>query len=122
MSDNTASLIYIHGFTSSPQSQKAIATADYIQREQLPVNFICPQLSDHPVVAMNQLEELLRDYDTPPVLIGSSMGGFFASNLTERFDLASALINPAVAPARLIANQLGQNTLTLCNFVARMQR
>lgn len=41
------------------------------------------------------------------LIVGSSMGGFLASCLAERFDLAAVLINPAVRPARLVNEWLG---------------
>ncbi|HBF47855.1 MAG TPA: esterase YqiA, partial [Shewanella frigidimarina] len=45
-------LLYIHGFNSSPQSDKAVQTAHYIQQHYPQVDFYQPQLPSSPSVAM----------------------------------------------------------------------
>ncbi|MFT5484807.1 MAG: putative esterase YcpF (UPF0227 family) [Halieaceae bacterium] len=105
----TRALIYIHGYSSSPQSQKAVATQRYLTARGFPVEYRCPQLSDHPAAAIRQLTEEIESCASAPALIGSSMGGFYASYLTELLDLPSVLINPAVAPAESINKILGPN-------------
>lgn len=105
-----AELIYIHGFASSTLSQKAEATREYIDRCGLPVVYRCPQLSAYPSLAVEVLEKEIAACTTPPVLIGSSMGGFYATYFTETLKLKSVLVNPAVAPDRLMAEYLGPNT------------
>lgn len=97
-------LIYLHGFISSPQSQKALEVAEYIAASDSPVNFICPQLEDHPAQTKNQLSELILQLDSKPALIGSSLGGFYASWLAEQYGLKSVLVNPAVKPYKLLGD------------------
>ncbi len=99
-------LIYLHGFLSSARSQKALEVAEYIATSNTPVEFICPQLEDHPAQTKIQLSELVLQQDSKPALIGSFLGGFYASWLAEQYDLKAVLVNPAVSPHRL----LGENT------------
>jgi predicted esterase YcpF (UPF0227 family) len=104
-------LIYVHGFMSSPRSVKAKETEFYIARRAMLVEYLVPALSDHPTQAYQQLSELMQANPNRTVgLIGSSMGGFFASVLSARFDCRAALINPAVAPCQLMNKYIGEQT------------
>jgi predicted esterase YcpF (UPF0227 family) len=60
-----------------------------------------PDLHYDPVVAMSQLETCLAELGQP-LLVGSSLGGYYATVLAERYGLKAVLINPAVRPWRLI--------------------
>lgn len=93
-------LIYLHGFLSSPQSAKATLTRDYLLREQLPIEFSVPALPDDPQGALAAAESaVVAALARGPVgLIGSSMGGFHATILAERYDLRAVLANPSVQP------------------------
>lgn len=104
-------LIYIHGFLSSPQSIKAQETQQYINSTQLPVEQITPGLSNYPMQAYQQLQELVQANSGRQIaLIGSSLGGFMATALAEEFGLKAILVNPAVKPYELISGVLGENT------------
>ena len=96
-------LIYLHGFISSPQSQKALDVTEYIAANNFAVEFICPQLEDHPRQAKIQLSELVQQQDVKPALIGSSLGGFYASWLAEQHGLKAVLVNPVVNPHKLLS-------------------
>lgn len=99
-------LLYIHGLNSSPLSQKASQLSNVFQQlgwsEQLRV----PALHHHPRQAIAQLEEAIAELGRP-VLVGSSLGGYYATHLAERHGLQALLINPAVNPHRLFAGHLG---------------
>lgn len=100
--------IYVHGFNSSPQSFKAQFMIKEFERLGISENLTVPELSHWPLQAMDQLTVLVKQYDDV-LLIGSSLGGFYATWLTERFDYARAvLVNPAVAPHRLLESELGE--------------
>ena len=104
-------LIYLHGFMSSPRSVKAKETEFYIARRAMLVEYLVPALSDHPTQAYQQLSELMQANPNRTIgLIGSSMGGFFASVLSARFNCRAALINPAVAPYQLMNKYIGEQT------------
>ena len=103
-------LIYIHGFLSSPLSEKAEETRLYIQQQKLPIDFIAPALSNYPMEAFGQLCELIEQQPLRRIaLIGSSMGGFMATALAHQYAVKAVLVNPAVRPSALIQSYLGEN-------------
>lgn len=107
-----AVLVYIHGFLSSPQSAKAVMTAEFIAGQGLAIDCHIPQLPNYPARTLHQLEDFLAPLlasDQRVGLVGSSLGGFFATVLAERYDLPAVLINPAVRPWRPIHDALGEN-------------
>lgn len=107
-------LIYIHGFLSSPKSTKAQVTHDWLRYHRPDWRFECPFLSSHPAQAKAALEYLLeRLPDSEVFLLGSSLGGFWATYLAETRGLPAVLINPAVSPQRRFQALVGQ---TLKNY------
>lgn len=93
-----ATLLYIHGFNSSPQSHKARQTEAWLAAEHPEIGFRCPFLSAYPDIAMRELEAELAAVSGPVYLMGSSMGGFYATWLAARRGARAVLINPAVRP------------------------
>lgn len=93
-----ASLVYIHGFNSSPDSDKARQTRAWLADNRPDIDFICPFLSPFPSVAMAQLEALIADLSGTLYFAGSSMGGFYATYLAATYHSRAVLINPAVRP------------------------
>ncbi|MCB1649592.1 MAG: esterase [Pseudomonadales bacterium] len=102
-------LLYLHGFNSSPLSSKARKTYDYCERLGMAARIAVPELPHVPAQAMNEMCDIIEAQTCPVVLIGSSLGGYYASYLAEKYDLRAALINPAVNPARLWHEHLGEN-------------
>lgn len=101
-------LLYLHGFLSSPASAKAVATARWLRAHRPDVQFACPALPAEPHSAMAKLQAALADLRGPVGLIGSSLGGFWATYLAEAFDLKAVLINPAVAPHTRFQRLVGE--------------
>ena len=90
-------LIYLHGFRSAPQSFKArLLAADMKQRGQEQA-WWCPQLPASPREAVELVRGVMQTGD---VLIGSSLGGFYATVLAEETGCKAVLLNPAVRPER----------------------
>lgn len=108
----TSTLIYLHGFLSSPLSAKATLTRDWLTASCLPITFEVPALGDLPEQALTAAETVvITALQRGPVgLIGSSMGGYFATLLAERFGLRAVLVNPAVRPHRRMDRYFGSNT------------
>jgi predicted esterase YcpF (UPF0227 family) len=100
-------LIYLHGFRSSPQSTKARMMAGWMAAHRPDVEWVCPQLPASPRAAIELAEAQLRP---GTALVGSSLGGFYATVLAERHGLAAVLLNPAVDPARDLAGLVGPLT------------
>jgi hypothetical protein len=75
------------------------------------IKFICPDLPPFAKSAVDMLSSIIEAHHPESVfVVGSSMGGFFASYLIEQYDLRGVLINPAVNPTRGLANWIGENT------------
>jgi pimeloyl-ACP methyl ester carboxylesterase len=68
-----------------------------------------PALHHHPRQAMVQLEAGDRRAGRP-LLVGSSLGGYYATHLAERHGLKALLVNPAVSPHRMFDGYLGTQT------------
>ena len=103
-------ILYIHGFNSSPLSIKAEQTRQYLCKHFPQVHFYCPQLASNPKEAINQLEHIIQSSQTNTswYLMGSSLGGYFASYLSEKYNYPSVLINPAIKPFELLKDYLGE--------------
>lgn len=102
----TASILYIHGLNSSPASLKASQLRRAMEQLGLAAQLRVPALHHHPRQAMAQLEALIAELGRP-VLVGSSLGGYYATHLAERHGLPALLINPAVRPHLRFDGYLG---------------
>lgn len=107
----TRHLLYLHGFRSSPRSFKAQQVAARVAREHPGVTWWCPQLPPSPREAMdmvlNGIEAWPRDR---MAVIGSSLGGFYATHVAETTGCKAVLLNPAIDPARDLAKYIGEQT------------
>jgi hypothetical protein len=104
-------LLYLHGFRSSPRSAKAQQLAEVMQRTHPEVRWWCPQLPPSPREAMALVSEGVADWPAERMgVVGSSLGGFYATSLAQRTGCRAALINPAVQPARDLARYIGEQT------------
>lgn len=83
---------------------------EYIRSRKLQIDYRVPELPWEPVQAAELLRELIEPLrNHKPVLIGSSLGGFYATWLAETYGLRAALVNPAVRPYELLRRYLGEN-------------
>ncbi len=104
-------LLYLHGFRSSPLSTKARITADWVARHRPDVTWCCPQLPPSPRAAIDLLTTLVAPWPVERMaVIGSSLGGFYATTLAEQTGCRAVLLNPAVDPARDLAAHVGELT------------
>ncbi len=91
-------VVYLHGFNSSPASQKARLFTDYCHEHGVR-DVLVPALSHDPALAMQSIEAGIgAQGQDVALLVGSSLGGYYATYLAERYGLKAALINPAVSP------------------------
>ena len=102
-------IFYLHGFNSSPQSRKAQQLKEYLEERGLGGRFACPSLPHWPDDAIRVVEHELRHRrgDTA-TLVGSSLGGYYATYVSERHGLRAVLINPAIDPHVGLRACLGQ--------------
>ena len=103
-------LLYLHGFRSSPRSFKARVVQQRMEAAGLAANLICPQLPASPKAAMELVLTLVERYSGNLAIVGSSLGGFYATWLAERFGCRAALINPAVDPLKDLDQHVGVTT------------
>lgn len=107
-------LIYIHGFLSSPLSLKSQQTHQWLTQHRPQVRFIAPALTPYPAKTRATLDALVAEQGEDPIYVmGSSMGGFWATYLAEQYNLPAVVINPACEPLALMPKYLHQ---TLGNY------
>lgn len=107
----TTHLLYLHGFRSSPASTKARQMADHVAKNHPDVTLWCPQLPPSPRAAMQDVAQTIAQWPTKTMsVIGSSLGGFYASWVARQMACPSVMINPAVNPARDLARYIGEQT------------
>lgn len=103
-------LIYLHGFLSSPQSVKAQQTMKYCDRNGLKSAYTFPTMSNGPAQTIAELCEIVEQLDGKHLmLMGSSLGGYYATYLAEKYGLPAVLINPAVKPYELWESHIGEH-------------
>jgi len=101
-------IVYLHGFNSTPHSTKARTLQRHLEQQGRADRFLCPALPHRPAAAMRLVEGVLAGCDRDAVtLVGSSLGGFYATWLAERWSVRAVLLNPAVHPQRDLGAYLG---------------
>jgi len=104
-------LLYLHGFRSSPQSVKARQMAALVAGRFPNVTWWCPQLPASPREAMKMLMDGIQTWPHDSMsVIGSSLGGFYATAVAAQTGCRAVLLNPAVNPARDLEKYIGEQT------------
>ena len=112
-------ILYLHGFRSSPGSFKARLMADALAARGLTGarDWQCPQLPASPRAALDLALGLARGQlagaadPRALTIVGSSLGGYYATWLAEQLGCRAVLLNPAVEAARDLATQVGQHRM-----------
>lgn len=99
-------LIYIHGFNSAPDSFKARLVGERMRALGRAAEYQVPALPHRPAAAMALLRDIVERHPDA-ALIGSSLGGFYATWLAEHYAVRAVLVNPAVRPYELLNSYLG---------------
>ena len=107
-------VVYLHGFRSSPNSSKAVKTKEAIKALSTmsnPIHWYCPQLLASPKQSMDMVIEYIQANPVDRlIVIGSSLGGFYANYLAERYQCKAVTLNPAVRAPRELAPHVGVMT------------
>ena len=101
-------VLYLHGFRSSPQSFKARTLAAWLAEQAPALHWWCPQLPASPAAAWALVRDGTDDWPVAGMaVVGSSLGGFYATCMAEQRRCVALLLNPAVDPARDLARHVG---------------
>ena len=107
-------LVYLHGFRSSPNSSKAVMTREAVQALSTvdhTYEWYCPQLLASPKESMDLvINHIDRSNGDHIVIIGSSLGGFYANYLSEKYHCKGVALNPAVFAPRELEPHVGMMT------------
>lgn len=106
-------IIYLHGFRSAPASIKATALQSRMAGRGLAGLFWCEQLPVSPRAAIALAETAIAralDAGRQPAVVGSSLGGYYATWLAERHRLRAVLVNPAVVAPLSLETYVGTQT------------
>jgi len=104
-------IVYLHGFNSSPASGKARLLGEHMASLGRQADYYCPALPNSPREAIAAVETTLALGKPASVtLIGSSLGGFYATHLAEKHGWKAVLVNPAVHAHVLMRGALGPQT------------
>lgn len=104
-------LLYLHGFRSSPQSTKARQVAARVRERHPKVTWWCPQLPPSPQAAMAMVMQGIAPWPGASMaVIGSSLGGFYATHVAQAKNCKAVLLNPVIHAARELANYTGEQT------------
>jgi predicted esterase YcpF (UPF0227 family) len=98
-------ILFIHGFASCGLGQKSRLLIEHFGKDQV----LTPDLAFAPAAAIAQLEQQLASHPVD-LLVGSSLGGYYATWLNRQHNLPTVLINPAVRPWELLAGHLGRHS------------
>lgn len=100
-------VLYLHGFASSSQSEKAVLTREFFTANYPHIEFTALDLPYEPNAALALIRQQLQGRQDV-ALIGSSLGGFLATCIAEQIQCRACLINPAVAPHTVLQQHLGR--------------
>ena len=104
-------ILYLHGFRSSPQSMKARVIADRMAALGLADQLVSPQLPASPKLAMELALSLVAGVPAHALsIVGSSLGGYYATWLAERIGCRAVLLNPAIVPLQDLDQHVGVTT------------
>lgn len=104
-------LLYLHGFRSSPQSTKARQVAARMRERYPQVAWWCPQLPPSPKAAMEMVMRGIAGWPAASTaVIGSSLGGFYATCVAQATGCRAVVLNPAIDPARDLGRHIGEQT------------
>lgn len=103
-------LLYLHGFRSSPLSTKAQTVGGRVRTAHPGVTWWCPQLPPAPREAVELVTQGTSAWPADRMaVVGSSLGGFYATVIAARLKCRCVVLNPAVHPSRDLAKYIGEH-------------
>ena len=95
-------ILYLHGFASCGEGNKSLLLKSHFGVE----NVIAPDLPPSPIDAIDTVQEILESTQID-ILIGSSLGGYYATYLAEKHHMKAILLNPSTQPWETLAAYTG---------------
>tara|TARA_B100000287_G_scaffold420988_1_gene461089 strand:- start:670 stop:1242 length:573 start_codon:yes stop_codon:yes gene_type:complete len=102
-----AKILYLHGFASSADSTKAKLAHSFIKKNTKKTKIFIPNLDNNVETAYHQIEKIIQK-ESPSSFMGSSLGGFYGTYFSEKYNLPCVNINPAIPPLDM-SGYLGEN-------------
>jgi predicted esterase YcpF (UPF0227 family) len=97
-------IIYLHGFASAGNGAKAQALGARFGAAAV----VSPDLPIDPREVRQLVDGIIRaNRDVPLLLVGTSLGGFYASYFSQRWNLPCVLVNPSVFPSQTVGRRVG---------------
>jgi len=93
----------LHGFSSCGLGNKSFQLKKYFTSDEV----LSPNLPYSPLEAIQYLENILKN-ETIDLLIGSSLGGFYATYLAEKYGMKAVILNPSTQPWKTLAPYVGK--------------
>ncbi len=111
---STLRCLYLHGFKSGPQSHKAQLMTAFFKEHDAQHQLVVPTLPVEPKAAIELAKQhyltMMEDVGEEHCLVvGSSLGGFYATWLLEHHGGQAVVINPAIRPYELLTDYIGVN-------------
>ena len=107
-------IVYLHGFRSSPRSSKAVITGEAIKKlstPEHPIEWYCPQLVASPKASLDVVMQYIDSSKHDRLIVmGSSLGGYYANYLAEKYGCKAVVLNPAVRAPRELESHVGMLT------------
>jgi predicted esterase YcpF (UPF0227 family) len=95
-------IIYLHGFASCGEGNKSATLKTYFGKDRV----VSPNLPSAPLDAIAFIEDMLNTSDFD-LIIGSSLGGFYATYLAEKYCKRAVLLNPSTQPWETLSAYVG---------------
>ena len=102
-------IYYFHGFASTAKSWKVQLLKKHVEKEPK-ISLTVPTLPVNPMEVKEVFGKFVSDYGKPALVIGSSLGGFYARYVSALYDMPAVLINPSIFPWRTLSVCIGLNT------------
>lgn len=97
-------ICYLHGFASSGNAMKAQLLKKYLPE----IEILSPDLPIEPMKVIAVIDSILKKRDGEKILmVGSSLGGFYAHYFHTRRDIPAVLLNPTADPVSDMKNAVG---------------
>ncbi len=98
-------ILYLHGFASCGEGKKSNVLKDFFGK----TNVDTPDLEASPIESIRHIETLFETSEYS-LIVGSSLGGFYATYFSEKYSIKAVLLNPSTEPWKTLEPYVGWQT------------